>query len=222
VVYLRDGQAAGILPALFTRLESMTGDHYELRLVPWTRALAQAQRGEGGITNFTYTSERAQQFDFSQPLYADDIVLVTLKSAMFPFHGLEDLKGKVLGGRVGASYGEAFDQAAAQGMFSMQRDRGEQSRLFNLLAHKADAAVIPGGALGVQLLMASHPMLYAQRSSFVILNKPLVHDPLHLAFAKSMGKQEALNRVNTALQELKNSGELDRIAAQAVNQSAAK
>ena len=50
------------------------------------------------------------------------------------------------------------------------------------------------------------------RAQFVVLPTPLTRDPMHLAFPKSMNKREALNRFNAALEKLKQSGELKKLA----------
>ena len=123
VIFQRHGgQPDGVLVRLLRRAESLSGDHYHLQLLPWKRAYEQARRGEGGLVGVSFTQERAAIFDFSKPLYDDDIRLVTLKGHEFPFTDLADLKGKSLGGVIGASYGEQVDKAYQNGDLGSIKD----------------------------------------------------------------------------------------------------
>jgi ABC-type amino acid transport substrate-binding protein len=211
IIYLDHDQTAGILPAIFARLEKDTGDTYELRLLPWKRALKNAQNSYGGITNISRNKAREKLYDFSQPIYDDDISLVVLKGHEFDFKSLKDLQGKKLGGLSGASYGEDVDQAISNGELDVERENGEQSRLLKLLAGRIDVAIIGNGIAGLEVILASDPRLKASRSQFVLLPKPLVRDPLYLAFSKAMNMKPALERFNKALLALKHTDEYQQL-----------
>lgn len=206
VVYLQDGKPQGELTLILRRASEITGDTYELQLMPWKRAYELAARGEGGVIGVSLTQERARTFDYSQAMYDDDIQIVTLKGKTFNFSTLDDLKGKVIGGVNGASYGEAVDQAIAERKFAVERDVSQSGRLRKLLAGRLDAAFIGNGQAGFEAVLASDPELASRRKDFVILPRPLARDPLHLAFAKSMNRQEALARFDAALVKLRKAG----------------
>jgi polar amino acid transport system substrate-binding protein len=211
ISYLRDGKVVGVLPAILRGVEKLTGDQYVLQVGPWQRAYALGVRGEVGNYQLSFTQERAALFDYSKPYFNDDIQIVTLKDHSFPFTTVQDLKGKLIGGVSGASYGQEVDQAIAQGLFKVDRDVGQVGRLRKLLAGRLDAAFIGNGHAGVELLFASNGELRSQRDRFVILPVPVARDPLHLAFAKSMNKRAALDRFDAAIVQLQKSGELARI-----------
>lgn len=211
VIYSNQGRPAGIIPTILERLSRDTGDTYELRLVPWKRALEESSRGSGGITGFSWNKERAAVYDFSIPIYDDDIQLVVLKGKEFPYKDFHDLKGITLGGAAGASYGEDLDQTIKNGLITVERDREQSARLKKLLLGRIDAAIIGNGKAGFELILNSDPELAANRAKFVVLEQTLVHDPLHLAFPKSMHMQPALARFNSALKRLKASEEYERI-----------
>ncbi len=217
IIYSKEGVPTGILPAIFARLEALSGDHYDLRLLPWNRAFELASRGEGGLANFSHNEERAKIFDYSKPIYDDDIQIVTLKSRSFVYSKIDDLKGKVVGGLIGAAYGNEIDKAIASGLFTMERDVSQTGRLRKLLAGRQDAAFVGNGQLGVELILNSHEELRANRDKFVVLPSPLTRDPLHLAFLKTMQKRAALDRFNAALDKLKKSGEFKKIVAEAAH-----
>lgn len=213
VVHAHNGKPAGILPLILERIATLTGDHYDIRLSPWKRAYELAARGEGGLVGVSFNQKRAKTFDFSKPIYDDDIQIITLKGHTFPYEKLEDLKGKVIGGVIGASYGEAVDKAIAAGLFSMDRDVGAAGRLRKLLAGRLDAAFIGNGAMGFNSVINSQNELGSNRAAFTVLATPLARDPLYLAFTKSMHKRDALDRFDAALDKLRQNGELKKLTA---------
>lgn len=215
VIQTKNGKPSGFLPNILQRVSLITGDQYDLRLTPWKRAYELAARGEGGIIGVSLTQERAALFDFSKPVYDDDIQIVTLKERAFPYTKLADLKGKVIGGVNGASYGDEVDKAIAAGLFSMERDVGQAGRLRKLLAGRLDAAFIGNGNSGFDTIVGSVDELSRNRERFVILPVPLTRDPLHLAFLKSMDKRKAIERFDAAVEKLRRSGELRYLQAQA-------
>ena len=213
VVHQKGGQPVGVLPAILKAAQALTGDTYVLQLSPWKRAYELAARAEGGVVGVSFNTERAKTFDFSKPIYDDDIQIVTLKSHPMVFNTLEDLKGKVIGGVLGASYGEEVDKAIADGLFTVDRDVGQPGRLRKLLAQRLDAAFVGNGAAGFDGVVNSSEELRTNRDKFLVLSKPLTRDPLHLAFSKSMNKQAALARFDTAVEKMRKSGQLKRLAA---------
>ena len=207
VIHTDRGKPAGLLPAILKRLERDTGDIYELRLAPWKRAYESSLSGDGGILGVSHTKERAALFDFSKPIYDDDIQVVMLRESAFPFKGLQDLKGKTLGGVQGASYGDEVDRAIVAGLFKVDRDVGQIGRLRKLLAGRLDAALVGNGLAGFDFILNSDEVLRSSRQRFVIAQTPLVRDPLHLAFPKKMLKAEVLARFDAALVRLQRSAE---------------
>jgi polar amino acid transport system substrate-binding protein len=212
VIFIDNGKPAGILPAILERVSALTGDQYDIRLSPWKRAYGLASRGEGGVVGVSFNKERARIFDFSNPIYDDDIQIVTLKSRTFTYSRLEDLKGKTVGGVSGASYGDEVDQAIASGLFVVERDVSQTGRLRKLLAGRLDAAFIGNGQAGFNGAISSQPELQQNKAQFAVLPTPLTRDPLYLAFAKSLNKRDALDRFDAALDKLRKSGELKKIA----------
>jgi ABC-type amino acid transport substrate-binding protein len=211
VIYQDNGQPAGVLVDILRKVSERTGDVYDVQLFPWNRAYDAALRGQGAVVGLSMNIERQSLFDFSDPLYNDDIQIVVRRGHEFPFTKLTDLKGKILGGVLGASYGEEVDRAIRDGLFKMDRDVGQAGRLHKLLAGRMDAALIGNGQAGLEAVLASDPLLLAQRNQFVVLKSPLARDPLYLAAAKGMDKQALIARFNKALRELQKSGTLKKL-----------
>jgi len=211
VIYVRDGQPAGLLVSILKKAESLTGDRYDVQLAPWKRSYDLALNAGGGVIGLSFNNERAKIFDFSRPIYDDDIQIVTLKGRSFPFAKLEDLKGKVIGGVNGASYGDAVDKAIATGTVTVERDVSQSGRLRKLLAGRLDGAFIGNGKAGFEITIASNQELVDNRGKFTVLPLPLARDPLHLGFAKTLRKQDVIKRFDEAIDKMKRSGELQKL-----------
>jgi ABC-type amino acid transport substrate-binding protein len=203
LISVHEGAPSGLLVDILRAAALRTGDEYELRLVPWKRAYESALSGLGAIVGISWTKERAQLFDYSEALYSDDIQVVMLRGKEFPFVGVESLRGRTLGGELGASYGQAVDQALAEDVFRVDRDTSVVSRLRKLLAGRLDAALVGNGIGGLNAVLASDRELESQRAKLVVSPRPLVDDLLYLAFPKVASHPQALARLNAALAELR-------------------
>jgi polar amino acid transport system substrate-binding protein len=207
--YLDNGQPAGIMPQLFQRLSQETGDHYKLVLLPWKRAIGESTAGNGGITTFTKTAERAKIFDFSEPIFRNKMQLIALKDQAFTYKTLADLKGKTIGLPLGSSFGDAFDRAAKDGIFITEADTNQVSRIKKLLLGRIDVAVI--GKVSLKQVIASDPAIYDDRHKLIVLSNVVIDDKMYLAFPKSMHMGPAIRRFNRALIAFKKTREYQDI-----------
>ncbi|QSI77057.1 substrate-binding periplasmic protein [Niveibacterium microcysteis] len=203
VIWADKGEPRGELPRILKLLEPAMGVRFRLELSPWRRAYESAAAGRGGLIGVSLTSERQKLFDFSDPVYGDNINIVVLRGKEFSYHELGDLKGKRLGGQLGASYGEVFDHALQQGEVAVERDTSQVQRLRKLLAGRLDAALIGNGQAGIDATIAADPELQRNRDRFVALDRPLTVDQLYLAFPKSMGATAMLQQFNAALRTIR-------------------
>lgn len=199
LIHLRQGQPTGLLVDLLQRVQALTGERFELELMSWARALSLAMRGLGGVIGASYTEQRATWLDYSEPVYHDDVQILVRKGDAFPFERLTDLRGRTLGATLGASYGEAVDRACRSRLFTLQRDWGVDKRIRMLLAGRTQGALMGSGPAGVALAFELHPELRALRAEVELLPRPLARDPLYLAFPKSLGQRDAVERFNQAL-----------------------
>ncbi len=211
ISHLEEGKPEGIFPRILQRLQAETGDTYDIRLVPWARVIRMASAGEGAAANISWNSERAERFDYSVPLYVSDVVLVVRKGHEFPFESLPDLKGKLIGLGLGSSYGDAVDEAIAKGVFAVDRDADQQSRMLKLLAGRVDAVFVGSGREGVRYMLEAEPELKGRIDQFAILPKAVRSDPLHIVYLKSAGKKAAIERLNKAFLRLKARGTFNDI-----------
>jgi polar amino acid transport system substrate-binding protein len=202
VIYSDNGKPTGVLVDILRKVSARTGDTYEVRVFPWKRAYEHARAGRAAVVGVSKTTDRMAEFDFSDAIYFDDIQIVVKRGREFPYAQLGDLKGKTVGGVLGASYGNVVDAAIKDGLFKMDQDTGQKGRLHKVLLDRVDAAFIGNGAEGFDMVVRSDPELQARRAELVVLGTPLTRDPLHLAVAKSMNKKALIERFNIALREV--------------------
>lgn len=124
VIYLdAQGKPAGLLAEVLSHFSAVSGEPISLRLYPWKRAYAGALSAQGGVIGMSKTSVRLALFDYSAPIYDDNINVVVLKGREFPFASLEDLEGRKIGVQLGASYGSDGDAAIGAGRIIVEADR---------------------------------------------------------------------------------------------------
>lgn len=198
----QDGAPAGRLAELLAQAGERLGERFELELAAWPRALALAQKGEGGVLGVSHTPERAAWLDYSSPCWVDELRLVVRRGAEFPFRRIEDLHGKRIGIARRATGGAAFDAAAAAGKIQRIDDSGAPARMRALLAGRLDAAVLGAGTLGLTSLLAREPDLQERAGMLGTLPRPLLSDALHLAFPKTLQAQALLRRFDQVLGHL--------------------
>ncbi len=206
--YLLQGKPAGNLVDTLKKISEKTGDTYEIRLYPWKRAYDYALRGDGAILGASTTPERQELFDFSEPIYYNELQLVVSKGHEFAYAKFEDLKGRTVCGGSGISYGAEVDHAIATGVFALERDNDATARLQRVLAGQLQVAIIGHGMQGLEYLVKGHPRLRERRSELSVLPKQLARDPLYLATSKRLQKKDVWARFSIALHELQRSGQL--------------
>jgi ABC-type amino acid transport substrate-binding protein len=211
-IYLSHGKPAGIVPALFQRLSQDTGDTYQFILLPWKRAISESSAGYGGIVNFSLTKERQLLFDFSDPIYKNEVELTVLKERESEFKNVNDLKGKIFGVPLGAQFGGEFEKAVNGNLYTVDTDSQPVSRIKKLLLRRIDVAVL--GQSFLKHSVKSDPFLLANQDKFIILPFPLIDDWEYLAFPKSMHMQPAIDRFNKALFAFKKTKEYQQLIDQ--------
>jgi polar amino acid transport system substrate-binding protein len=208
--WVHHGRPEGILVDILREIEARTGLDFEIRLMPWKRAYANALEGRGGIFGLSKNMERLTLFDFSDVLYVDEMRLVVLKGREFVYRKPEDLRGMTLGVTRGASYGDEYDRAKGT-IFTPSEDSGPISRLRMLLAGRIDAALIGPGKASVRFTIGQDKVLMENSDRFVTLDTPFVRDDNYIGFIKEAGQRDVLDQINRALRAMRLDGSFQRI-----------
>lgn len=201
----------GILVDMVKYLEKEVDCVFIVSLSPWKRAYYNAKHEKGGIIGLSKTKNRLELFDFSDEMFVDELLIVVKKGNEFDYNSIDDLKGKIIGMTRGSIYGEAFERATEDGLFSVQEDNGVVGRFKKLLAGRIDLLIIGPGIASFDAVIQSDSILSANQQQFTLLPIPFKHDPNFLGFAKTLNKTLLIERINQALRKGKNSGEFHAI-----------
>lgn len=213
-IYAEGDQAQGMLVDILRYADAaMPGHRLNLHLYPWARAYKMAESGQAGVIGLSWTTDRQQVFDYSEPLFYDEVVVVVRHDDKLIFNRIEDLKGRRIGLGVGGSFGDEFEQARRQGVFQVDEDNGPVSRLKKLLASRIDAALINPGNAGLQRAIALDPELSRRAAEFQVLAQPLKRDANYLGFHKRLGMGDFLAEFNRHIRRGYANGDIPRLLA---------
>ncbi len=143
----------------------------------------------------------APTYHWSPPLFEEEDVLLQHRDSP-PIAGLDDLRGKVVGTSLGYAYSMPLMEAFANNLVVRKDVRDLDTRL-NLLSRKRlDAVIDMRRALNYELALHPNP---------AVVFSPWVVDryPLHCAYGNHL--PVSAERLDAALQNLRDSGELDRL-----------
>lgn len=198
-----DGEPAGIMIDLLDEVSARTGIKFEYQLMPWKRALKLSSLGKGSIIGFSKTSEREKTWHYSVPMYFDELVFVTTKDKWFQFDGLHSLNGRSVAIKLGASYGDDFEQARRDNLLSVVETTDRKGQLQMLMYGRVDTVLMSPGRVALESTLAENTFLMEHRNDYVLLDKPFKLDPNFLGVPKSLGKTAVLAKIDKALDAIK-------------------
>jgi polar amino acid transport system substrate-binding protein len=191
---------------------ALVGVEVEYGFFPWKRAMKLAREGkwDGSIVWFD-TEERRADFLYTHPIVTATNSFFHLKSFQFDWEDFEDLKNLRVGGTSEYSYGRAFDEAEAAGLFRTYRAISDEVGLTNLLKGRID--VFPGELL-VTYEQIRDTFSNQDAALFTHHPKHISQPPLHLILSKRVpGNERMRDLFNKGLKRLKESGKYDQIIA---------
>lgn len=205
-MYEDNGRAAGIYPALIAEAYRRMGVEASLTAVPWKRALEDIDNGLSGIGGLYKTTGRLEKYDYSGKLFDELLELYVLKGHGFPFTSIDSLKGHTIGVIRGWSYGDAFDEARRNGLFTTEEASGDAQNF----------AVLDAGHIDGIIAIREAATTFIARGHLdgrvEALPQPLSRLPTYVAFNKSSGKRDELQRFDAAIAEMRADGSFARIA----------
>lgn len=203
------GDAEGIYPAILRIAFSKLNEKVEVRVRPWNRGLNELKTGLAAAGALARTSQRESIADFSEPYFVENIAVYYNKKMPYRFEKLSDLYDRRVGVNSGWSYGAVFDEAVAAKKFIVESVDDHEKNLFKLRSGRIDFALAPEYSGKVSLGRA-------QFNDIVQSKVFLSNLDIHLAFNKGLDKKDFLKRFNKVIQEMKKSGELNKIVAEEV------
>ena len=206
------GKAEGLYTRLLDEVFKKMNMDLKLEPKPWARVMRLAKRGKWGVGGIYKNSERMKIFDYSKPIYQEELLLFVKKSSKVKFSSLKDLKGKVLALMRGWSYGTDFDQEKKKKSFRViETSNGVQS--FTLL--------LKGRADGVVMDSVSAKMILEKNKWVTKVEEkatPVARNAAYIAFHKSTKKNDLIKKFNKALEEIKKEGSYNKIISNFINE----
>lgn len=197
----------GIVAHLIKDVFMEAGYEVEFAFLPWVRAFVEASEGNYDATAvWMFKEDRTVDFHYSAPVLNEEFVLFHKSNKPFKWTSYDDLKGLVIGGGIGYSYGPQFDAAQEEGVFRLLRLESVEQNLKMLAADRID--------------------LYAEEKSIAYFNlqntvpelaDQITHHPnsilinqSFLLFPKiSMESEALMEAFNQALERFRNEGRYD-------------
>ena len=153
------------------------------------------------------TDDKERYYLYSDSVMQAEKVFFYLKEKTFEWDKLEDLKTVIIGGTLGYSYGEKFDQADERGAIDIVRTATNKQGFKMLLDRRTDVFLLEKRA-GYFLLSKSFPEL-----AHLIRHhpKPVQTVDFHVIFSKRVvGMEDYIVRFNRGLNDLKQQGLVER------------
>jgi polar amino acid transport system substrate-binding protein len=199
-MYEVDGKAAGLYPLLLKEVFARLNIPMEVRAYPWKRALGMGEAGQAGVGGIYKNEKRLEFYDYSDPIYTENLMLYAKKGGGFEFKTIDDLKGKQVGIILGWSYGDAFDKAKEAGLFQVQEVTTDSANLEKLLQGKVDCVVA--------IDLAADPIIQKMKYQDQIekLPTPIAVNDTFLVFAKTIQQKDLLDKFNQTLKAMKQDG----------------
>ena len=203
----RAGDAVGLYPALIRAALGRCHDHVRVQAKPWKRAFVEIDKAQAGVGGLYKNAERLAKYDFSDPIYVENIAVFYRTVQPFDFRTVADLYGKRVGVLRGWSYGDDFDVAKRNGSIATEEVSSDRSNFLKLTDGRLDAvlAIEESG----QAAMAASGLHGIEQA-----NAYLASYPVYLAFSKKAAKSDLLVCFNKALAEMKQDGAFERIVRQ--------
>ena len=193
-------EAKGLYPKLISAVFSKMGVEAEITALPWKRALRYGEEGKVAIGGIYKNNERLEIYDYSDPIYEESLAIFVNKGNTFKFEGMNDLKGKKVGINLGWSYGEEFDKARKEKIFTTDEAQSNFLNLKKLTHMRVDCVVM-------DTLAASQIIEKEKLGSDVErLAKPATVNFAYLVIAKSQNKKKLLAEFNKTLAAMKTDG----------------
>lgn len=174
---------------------------------PWVRSLQLAQSGKrSGSAVWLNNSEREKIFFVSDPVLESGFYLFHRKDYLFDWAQVSDLQKLRVVGTRGYDYGDAFQQAEANGQLRVNRVTSDETAFRQLIAGRVDVFPVDK-VVGFDILHQYFSA--ADRAKLTFHPQPLRLDSLHLLMSRDVpGNAERMVRFNRGLAQLRDSGKL--------------
>ena len=198
-----DGQQAGLGIDILQEYAKREGINVEIDIeLPWARALDFLLQGKIDVTAGAYfTDERQLLYQYSDPFYADEIMVFQHADRRFGYSKIDDLKGYHGARPHGGSLGNKLDTYSAQQLDLMYSPTNDH--IFDLLLAGHVDYVLLARYDGVATLRK-----LGMQDLIIPVEPPVAKNPVYLMFSRNSPCLEHVERINKLIAELGNNGTL--------------
>ena len=170
----------GVIAQLITDVFAQANIKASLTFLPWPRAYHDTLNHKYAATAvWMYEQKRSVDYLYSEPVLSERYVLFYKVKSQHNWQSLTDLKGLLIGGGLGYSYGKQFDKAIKDGVFTMSRVSTTEQNFKRLAMGRIDAFIAEQN-VAYQILHNKLPELASSISHHpkaVLVNKSFVLFP---------------------------------------------
>ncbi len=206
--YREDNQVKGIaveiLEQIFEAHKVPFNSHKQVLVFPWARAVKEISNNpQAALLTMAYTPERDNLFALSEPLFTEQIALITLKDSDLTLTDLGQINQYVIG-VVRDDIGERLLKDLGPDEIHLTHVLSSKELLQMLLKQRVDAIAYSVDIIRYQLQQLQGP----KQQIKIQLN--LAELPTSIAFHKQVNPQ-LLQLINQSIVALKQAGKVDQI-----------
>lgn len=202
--------SGGMLTELVTGIFQQLGYPVQVAYLPWKRGYQATLAGKFTATfPYSFSSERAEQMLYSDPLLSNTVHLFVHVAARLQYREMSDLRGARLCSALGYNLFPLIEEALAQHLIELITVREMDSCVRMMESRRADGIFLSEQA-GWNLIES----VAGTRANYQMLSKPIHEVREYLLIAKTYpGAEQLLQYFNQALARQIASGEYLRLAA---------
>lgn len=199
----------GMVAQLIRDVFAEEGFTVSYTFLPWKRAYYEAALGKHDATAvWMHAPDREQDFRFSDPVLKEKFVIFHLKNQPISWFEVEDLAELRLGGSIGYSYGQDFDQAVEREVLDIEWVASTLLNFRRLLFDRIDA--FPEEInVGYHILRRELDAENARRITHH--PRPLLENESFVLFPQTRpDSQQLMERFNHRLQAFRDNGQYQK------------
>ncbi|ALC91759.1 amino acid ABC transporter substrate-binding protein [Bacillus sp. FJAT-18017] len=200
------GEIVGIDVDVLKAIAEEAGFEYELNNVGWEPLFQQITNGEldFGVSGITITDERKETYDFTEPYYQANLVIVVKEDSAV--QSVADLKGKKVSVQINTTGHKAAQKALGQSNPDILAYESQPAAMQEVINGSTEAA-IGDNAVVYEYLKNN------KNAKLKVIEDPSFEKEFYGIMVKK-GNKEVLDLLNEGLKKIKENGKLEEITGQ--------
>ncbi|WP_043932950.1 basic amino acid ABC transporter substrate-binding protein [Bacillus sp. EB01] len=200
------GEIVGIDVDVLKAIAEEAGFEYELNNVGWEPLFQQITNGEldFGVSGITITDERKETYDFTEPYYQANLVIVVKEDSAV--QSVADLKGKKVSVQINTTGHKAAQKALGRSNPDILAYESQPAAMQEVINGSTEAA-IGDNAVVYEYLKNN------KNAKLKVIEDPSFEKEFYGIMVKK-GNKEVLDLLNEGLKKIKENGKLEEITGQ--------